>query len=107
MTFGEVFDEFMLDKCAQGLADKSLESYRNILHIFLEYVGKNTEIASIDLNCVQKYSIEIKAWKLSKATHSTYMRNVKIFLNWIHEVYGLPFDPKRIKVQNTPKKKAM
>ena len=41
---------------------------------------------------------------LSKATISTYVRNARIFLRWVHAEYGLSFDPVKIKVPKPPKK---
>lgn len=106
MTLQEAYDEFIFNKRAQGLSDKSLKSYNNILHIFLEYAGINTDINAIDLKGVQQFSINLRDRKLSKASVSTYMRNAKIFLRWIYDEYGLSFDPKKIKVPKAPKKKA-
>ena len=42
---------------------------------------------------------------LSRATVSTYVRNIRIFLRyrWLIE-YELPFDPQKIKVPKSPKK---
>lgn len=106
MTLQDAYDDFILDKRAQGLAEKSLESYANILHVFLEYIGTSRDIDTLELIHVKQYSIDLRSRALSKATLSTYIRNAKIFLVWIHEEYGLSFDPSRIKVPKSPKKKA-
>lgn len=44
---------------------------------------------------------------LSKATISTYVRNARIFLRWVHAEYGLSFDPVKIKVPKPPKRMSM
>lgn len=105
MTLLNAFNEFILDKRAQGLADKSVESYTNALHVFIKYVGADTEVHDISHLHVKKYSIDLRSRKLSPATISTYLRNAKIFLRWIQEEYGLSFDPSKIKVPKSPKKK--
>ena len=105
MTLYEAYEQFIFDKRAQGLSDKSLNSYENILHVFLEYFGSTFEIEKIEMNDVKRFSIYLRSKNLSKATISTYMRNAKILLRWISEEYGLGFDPKKIKVPKSPKKK--
>lgn len=106
MTLQEAYDEFIFNKRAQGLSDKSLESYNNILHIFLAYVGADTDISKINIKSVQRFSIALQERKLSKASVSTYMRNAKIFLRWVNDEYGLSFEPKKLKVPKAPKKQA-
>lgn len=106
MTVQDAYNEFIFSKRAQGLTDKSIDSYRNMLHIFIDYFGSDRNIATLDLKSVQQFSIDLRSRTLSKASVSTYMRNAKIFLRWVSDVYGLPFDPKKIKIPKSPKKKA-
>ena len=105
MTLVQAYNEFMLDKKAQGITDKSLVSYKDILHIFIDYIGENIPIESIGINDMRKYAIMLRNKKLSQATQATYMRNVKIFMRWIQDEYGLAFDAKKIRVPKSPKKK--
>lgn len=105
MTLKDAYDDFILDKRAQGLADKSIESYENALHVFIEYIGTDVNIQSIEHRHVKRYSIDLQTRDLSTATISTYMRNTKILLRWIYDEFGLSFDPARIKVPKSPKKK--
>lgn len=105
MTLQEAYDEFIFSKRAQGLTDKAIESYHNILHIFIDYFGSDRDIDSLTFKDVQQFSIDLRSRSLSKASVSTYMRNAKIFLRWVSEEYGLSFEPKKIKVPKSPKKK--
>lgn len=105
MTLKDAYDDFILDKRAQGLADKSIESYENALHVFIKYIGADVNIQSIEHRHVKRYSIDLRTRDLSTATISTYMRNAKILLRWIYDEFGLSFDPARIKVPKSPKKK--
>lgn len=105
MTLQECFNEFIIDKQAQGLSPKSIESYGNALHVFLKYMGNDVEIQNIGLKHVKQYAIDLRSRDISSATLSTYIRNTKIFLRWIYEEYELLFDPARIKIPKSPKKK--
>lgn len=105
MTLCKAYDLFIFDKMAQGVTTKTIESYRNILHVFLNFMGNSFDTDLLEMKHIKKYSIELQSRKLSKATISTYMRNVKIFLRWIFEEYNLGFDPSKIRVPKSPKKK--
>lgn len=105
MTIQEAYDEFIFSKRAQGLTDKTIDSYHNMLHIFVDYFGSDRNTYSLTFKDIQQFSIDLRSRSLSKASVSTYMRNAKIFLRWISDEYGLSFEPKKIKVPKSPKKK--
>lgn len=105
LTLQEAFDEFIFDKRAQGLSDDSIKSYTSILHVFISYMKSDTDISTITHKHIKQYSIDLRSRSLSTATISTYMRNTKILLCWIYDEYGLSFDPSKIKVPKSPKKK--
>ena len=104
MTVQDAYNEFIFSKRAQGLTDKSIDSYNNMLHIFIDYFGPDRNIDTLDLKSIQQFAIDLRSRSLSKASVSTYMRNAKIFLRWVSDEYGLSFDPKKIKVPKSPKK---
>lgn len=106
MTLQEAYDEFIFSKRAQGLTDKTIDSYHNMLHIFVDYFGSDRNTDSLTFKDIQQFSIDLRSRSLSKASVSTYMRNAKIFLRWISDEYGLSFEAKKIKVPKAPKKKA-
>lgn len=106
MTVQEAYNEFIFSKRAQGLTNKSIDSYHNMLHIFIDYFGPDQAIDTLDLKSIQRFAIDLRSRSLSKASISTYIRNAKIFLRWVSDEYGLAFDPKKIKVPKSPKKKA-
>lgn len=105
MTVRDSYNDFILDKRAQGLTDKSIESYKNALHVFIMYIGADFNIDLLELRHIKEYAIELRTRNLSSATISTYMRNVKVFLQWVSEEFGLAFAPSKIKVPKSPKKK--
>lgn len=106
MTIQDTYNEFIFSKRAQGLTDKSIDSYNNMLHIFIDYFGPDRNIDTLDFKSIQQFAIDLRSRSLSKASVSTYMRNAKIFLRWVSDEYGLSFDPKKIKVPKSPKKNA-
>lgn len=106
MTVQDAYNEFIFSKRAQGLTDKSIDSYNNILHVFIDYFGPDRNIGTLDLKSIQQFAIDLRSRSLSKASVSTYIRNTKIFLRWVSEEYDLSFDPGKIRVPKSPKKKA-
>ena len=106
MTILEAYNEFIFNKQAQGLTDKSINSYHNMLHIFIDYFGPDRDIDSLDFKSIQQFAIDLHSRSLSKASISSYMRNAKIFLQWVSNEFGLAFDPKKIRIPKCPKKKA-
>lgn len=62
------------------------------------------DLESVTYELVAGYIMVLLHRPLSKATISTYVRNARIFLRWVHAEYGLSFDPVKIKVPKPPKK---
>ena len=87
MTILEAYNEFIFNKQAQGLTDKSINSYHNMLHIFINYFGPDRDIDSLDFKSIQQFAIDLHSRSLSKASVSSYMRNAKIFLQWVSNEY--------------------
>ncbi|WP_320980921.1 tyrosine-type recombinase/integrase [Enterocloster bolteae] len=104
MTLKNAFDEFMFQKELAGLSPASLSDYRNYITIMLNHVGESMDLESVTYELVAGYIMVLLHRPLSKATISTYVRNARIFLRWVHAEYGLSFDPVKIKVPKPPKK---
>ena len=104
MTLKNAFDEFMFQKELAGLSPASLSDYRSYIAIMLNHVGESTDLESVTYELVSNYIMALLHRPLSKATISTYVRNTRIFLRWVHAEYGLSFDPVKIKVPKAPKK---
>lgn len=104
MTLQNVLDEFLLQKRLDGLSDPSVISYSNNLKLFVCFVGPELSIGALHFDLVASYILDLRGRSLSKATISSYVRDLKIFLKWISETYTLPFNYTRIKVPKSPKK---
>lgn len=105
MTVQEAFNKFIYAKRVCGVSKKTIESYSDILHVFIKYTGSNCPMEHISLSLVEKYILNLYNTDLSRATISTYIRNVRIFLKWYSIEYELSFNPLKIKVPKSPKKK--
>ena len=105
MTLYDAFLEFVIDRKSQALTFKTLEFYENTLRVFIKYLGRETDISTITHRKIKDYAIELQSRNLSKATVASYLRSVKVFLRWVHGEYSLSFDPARIRVPKSPKKK--
>lgn len=104
MTLCQAYDEFIFRKRVDGLKKISIDDYKNSLIRFLRLLG-DEEIDDLTYDQVANYILGLYNTKLSRATISTYVRNVRIFLRWISDEYGLCFDARKIKIPRSPKKK--
>lgn len=104
MTLREALDLFILDRRIQGVSPKTIISYRDAIGIFLNYAGNDFLLDSLTLSYVDNYILGLYSRKLSRASISTYVRSLRIFLRWIYREYDLSFDPAKIKIPKSPKK---
>lgn len=105
MTLYEAFEKFILDKRLQGLTSDSIKSYKNIVGIFISYVGADCDVLQLTKSLVDDFILHCLESSLAKNTKCTYIRNAKIFLCWIYDNYDLSFNPYKIKKPKEPKKK--
>lgn len=104
MTLENCLAEFLFQKELAGLAKTSIDDYRNILSVMVRSMGSELALESLTYDIVTSYVMELYKRPLSRSTVATYIRNLRIFLRWVHMEYGLSFDPLRIKVPKSPKK---
>ena len=67
-------------------------------------MGNDIALSEVTYTEVSKYIMHLYKRPVSRATVSTYVRNIRIFLRWVYIEYELPFDPQKIKVPKSPKK---
>ncbi len=105
MTLCECLDEFYTHKRTY-IKPKSAKNYFETLHLFVDYTGKDTLIEDMTQKNLQKYQISVnESRKLKAGTKSCYIRNLRIFVKWLIEEYGLTnIDYKKIRVPRPPKK---
>lgn len=104
MTLVGLLNDFLLQKKIGGLSPKTIDSYKNALHVFVLYAGDSLSLKELTQDLVNAYILDLYDRDLSRATVSTYVRSLKIFLRWIHQEYTLCFDPTKIKIPKSPKK---
>ena len=104
MTLQQTLDDFMFSRKIQGCTEKSLECYHSFCMPFVNYLGENMDISLINKNIVNKYIETLFNRQLARATISTYIRHIKIFLCWIESEYEVNIQTDRIKVPKMPKK---
>ncbi len=104
MTLNSALDEFLFQKRLNGLNPKSIKNYRATLSLFVSGMGAETPLDELSFGRVSQYLLNLLEGSIARATASSYIRNIKIFLRWAYVEYGLPFDPQKIKVPRSPKK---
>lgn len=105
MTVQQLYDEFIFTRRVSGINENSIRTYQATVGFLVRHIGPETPLEGITYEAVTGYVLEVYRRPISRATMSSYVRDTRIFLRWIHTEYGLPFDPARIKVPKSPKKK--
>lgn len=104
MILSELLKEFLFQKRLAGLMEGSIHNYSATVGLMITAVGPQTPLEGITYELITNYILNLLESPISRATASSYIRNDRIFLRWVHTEYGLPFDPARIKVPKSPKK---
>ena len=104
MTLKEAFEEFILSKRLSGIGENSIINYKATISLMLQELGWNLPVQEVTWELVSDYILNLLKRPLSRATISSYIRNDRIFLRWVSNEFGLPFDPTKIKVPKSPKK---
>jgi len=105
MIVQEAFENFILSRRLADLSDKTIKDYELFVTPFVNFLGADKEVGSIQQQDINAYIAKILDKPLSKATRATYIRHIKVFLKWLQEDYVVQYDYKRIKVPKNPKKK--
>lgn len=106
MTILEAYEKFIFTKKLNGLSGETIKDYHFFLKRFISYVGSSLELSDISEELVNGYILSLHSSSLSRASVSTYIRNLRIFLCYANTLCPLPFSPDTIKVPKSPKKKA-
>lgn len=104
MTLQEALEDFLFQKRLAGLADKTISSYKESISLMVRAIDGSTTLSNVTYKKVTDYILSLYARPLSRATVSSYVRNIRIFLRWIYKEYELPFDPVKLKIPKSPKK---
>lgn len=104
MTLSEALQAFCRQKRIDGINLNSINTYRRVLSLFVNYVGQDQSAESLTFDQVADYIIAVQNKRISRATVSSYIRSLKIFLRWLSAEDRLLFNPLKIKVPKPPKK---
>lgn len=103
MTIENALNKYITKKQLAGLADKSIHNYKMFISFFVRFIGEDTPVTALTPDMVDSYLDYQVQRPLSKATLATYIRNAKIFLQWIERTYNVSVDASEIVVPKTPK----
>lgn len=103
MTLKETFDKFIYAKRLQGLSDKTIKDYRQMVGFVVRFLGEDTDIKDITHEMIETYIEYQLDRNLSRSTFATYIRNAKIYLMWLESKFDVNFGATDIKTPKSPK----
>lgn len=104
MCLKDAFECFIRSRRIRGLSEKTVRCYDMFVTPFIQYLGETSLIEEVDRTSVEDYIESLYKNRVSRATHATYIRHLKVFLRWSEEEYGVEMSAKNIHVPRTPKK---
>lgn len=106
MTVSDAFKEFLLSRKYSGLLAKTIDSYKNLIHRFVDFIGADTDMSCITDDDLKRYLASLYDLNLSRSSIASYIRNPRIFLKWYAFEYGkdIQYRFSILKVPKTPKK---
>lgn len=104
MTLSESFDAFMFAKKLQGCSKKTLNDYRGVIYPFIEFLGFDMDISKLTRTGYNGYIDTLFSRALSRSTMASYIRQIKVFLRWLEDEYGLNLEVNKLKVPKAYKK---
>ena len=81
-TMKEFFDDFIIAKKAQGLADKTIKSYQSQFRAINNHLDVNVPIEDITKSDLEKMVTSMRNSNLAANSISTYVRILRVFLSW-------------------------
>lgn len=104
MTIKESFDKFILSRRLADLSEKTISDYNQFVTPFIVQIGQERSFSSLTQEDIDRYIETVIRRTISKSTKATYIRHVKIYLNWCSKEFEVSYDASKIKVPKTPKK---
>lgn len=104
MTVLEAYENFIASRRLADLSQSTITDYNNFLKPFLRFVGEQSDFLELTQETINSYINSLLNRNISKATRSTYIRNLRIFLHWAEREYPVLYDARKIKIPKTPKK---
>lgn len=104
MTIQQAFDNFILSRRLADLSEKTIGNYTDFITPFITSIGADKQINALLETDINEYIGALIKRPLSKASRSTYIRHLKIFLRWAESTYKLQINAKHIRVPRSPKR---
>lgn len=104
MTLQEALNEFLFYKRLSGIGKNSIHNYNATISLMVRSIGPDLPLSDLTWKAVTDYILTLYDSRISRATLSSYIRNIRIFLRWVEVEYTLSFNPAKIKVPRSPKK---
>lgn len=104
MTLAEAFDKFIFAKQLQGCSAKTVVCYRQVIYPLIEYAGADAELQSFSRDTYNSYIATLTSGNYSRATLSSYVRQLKVFLRWLEDEYTINLGTSKLKVPKANRK---
>lgn len=102
-TMKEFFDDFIIAKKAQGLADKTIKTYQSQIGAVSNHLDVNVPIEDITKSDLEKMVTSMRNSNLAANSISTYVRILRVFLSWCNEENITNLNMKPYKAEETVK----
>lgn len=118
ITIQKAMELFLIEQQLKGNTEKTIFNYEKFISYFINFLGdKDKMVDTLTLKDIKKYQIYLTdkdkdynfktnlKKKISKTTIQTYMRAVRVFVNWLYdEAYIDENIGKKYKLPKAPKK---
>lgn len=78
----DAFNEFLIDKKAEGLSEKTITTYRNHFNCVGKWLDTDMPIAELEESHLKKMVADMRETALTPNSIASYIRSLKAFLSW-------------------------
>lgn len=104
MTLENAFDNFIFQKNLQGCSEKTLLCYRQVIHPLIDYIGSGSSLDTFTRDSYNQYIAVLTSRNYSRATLSSYIRQIKVFIRWLEDEYNIDLSSSKIRVPRAHRK---
>ncbi len=96
MNIRDAFEQFMLDKEVAGLSPRTMQTYRNVIeHLFIDLYFTDKPLNELTVTSVKNYILDLRGRDLSDNTVKSYVRHLRVFLDWLYVHKHIDIDFRR------------
>lgn len=104
MTIQNAFDAFIKSRRLQDLSPKTIKNYTEFITPFIRFVGENKDVLALHEEDILEYITKLLERPISKASKITYIRHIKVYLQWLEENQQIELNASKIKIPKNPKR---